>query len=196
MLAGCRIQAQSEASQKPAGDWGKACQGQSFTGGEEYHSDEDDSVDLAHRIEKDLSMHDYVLALLGGALIGAASVAMLFLNGKILGISGIVGGLLHKSKEPKQWRYLFLLGLLAGGMILLSVRPEVFQIAVTRSPLVLIVAGLLVGFGTRLGGGCTSGHGICGISRLSPRSLMATLTFMASGAAVVFVINHCFGGRV
>jgi uncharacterized protein len=138
---------------------------------------------------------DIVRALCGGILIGLASALMLLFNGKILGISGIVGGLFQK-KDEKQWRYFFLLGLLVGGVVLLAVDREVFRISISRSPLAILIAGLLVGYGTRLGGGCTSGHGVCGVSRLSPRSIMATLTFMAMGALTVYIVNHWMGGRV
>jgi len=129
-------------------------------------------------------------------LIGVASLLMLLFNGKILGISGIIGGILRPRGGDKTWRFAFLMGLVTGGAILLIVRPEAFTIAVTRSPLALVMAGLLVGYGTQLGKGCTSGHGICGVSRLSPRSIVATLTFMLSGILTVFVMNHWFGGQI
>jgi len=138
----------------------------------------------------------YLAAFFGGTLIGLAAVLMLLFNGKILGISGIAGGLLQKGRESKAWGYFFFLGLFVGGAVLFAVQPEKFAITVSRSPAALVIAGLLVGYGTRLGNGCTSGHGVCGVSRLSPRSLMATLTFMAFGAVTVFVINRCFGGRI
>ena len=141
-------------------------------------------------------MTSYLTSLLGGMLIGLASVLMLGFNGRILGISGIAGGILQKSREKKQWRYLFLAGLLTGGAMVFVVNPSAFEMSISRSPVALVLAGVLVGFGTRLGNGCTSGHGVCGVSRLAPRSLMATLTFMAFGAATVFVINHFLGGRV
>lgn len=141
-------------------------------------------------------MSDFTAPLLGGMIIGLASLLMLLFNGRILGVSGIVGGALAKPARHHAWRYLFLLGLLAGGAVVSLSRPEAFTITVSRSPVALVVAGLLVGYGTSLGSGCTSGHGVCGVSRLSPRSLMATLTFMAFGAATVFVINHVLGGRL
>ncbi len=140
-------------------------------------------------------MTGYLNALFGGALIGLSAAGMLLFNGKILGVSGILGEVLQKRTE-KTWRYLFLMGLLTGGAVVLTLQPEAFSNSLSRSPEALIVAGLLVGFGTRLGNGCTSGHGICGISRLSPRSLIATLTFMGCGGAVVYIINHILGGRV
>lgn len=143
-----------------------------------------------------MEWNSYLMALLGGFLIGLAAVLMLLFNGKILGISGIAGGILQKSHESKAWRYFFILGLLGGGAVMFAARPEQFAITLYRSPAALVFAGLLVGYGTRLGNGCTSGHGVCGVSRLSPRSLMATLTFIACGAVTVFIINHFFGGRV
>lgn len=142
------------------------------------------------------TMNPYLAALIGGTLIGLAAVLMLHFNGRILGVSGIVGGVLQKNAGNSGWRYAFLLGLLVGGSLILSTIPQAFDISIIRTPAALVVAGLLVGYGTRLGNGCTSGHGICGVSRLSPRSLMATITFMVFGAATVFVINHILGGRI
>jgi uncharacterized protein len=141
-------------------------------------------------------MESFQSALLGGALIGLASVLMLLFNGRILGISGIVGGILMPSREGKQWRIAFLAGLLLGGLVVSALVSNPFAMGLSRSWASLVAAGLLVGFGTRLGNGCTSGHGICGVSRLSPRSILATLTFMGAGALVVFVINHLLGGTV
>ena len=133
-------------------------------------------------------------SLLGGALIGASATLLLMLDGRIAGISGIVGGLLEQ-KAPREaaWRALFVAGLLAGGLVLLALRPAAFGEPVVSLPLTAL-GGLLVGFGTRLGGGCTSGHGVCGISRLSSRSLVATLTFMATGVITAFVVRHVLGG--
>jgi len=135
-------------------------------------------------------MDQYLSALIGGMLIGAAGVGLLLFDGRILGVSGIVGGLFAKRREP--WRLFFLLGTLAGGFFF----AQGFEMGLERSSLSLIFAGLLVGYGTRLGGGCTSGHGICGMSRISKRSIVATLTFMATGAVTVFLIQHFFGGAI
>jgi uncharacterized membrane protein YedE/YeeE len=137
-----------------------------------------------------------VASLVGGLLIGLSSAALLLCNGKIAGISGIVGGLLNPIKQDTSWRILFLAGLLSGGLVMHALSPHAFAIAISRSPSALIFAGLLVGFGTRLGSGCTSGHGVCGISRLSPRSIIATLTFIATGAVTVFIVNHLLGGAL
>jgi uncharacterized membrane protein YedE/YeeE len=132
-------------------------------------------------------------ALLGGVLIGLATSALLALEGRVAGISGIVGGLLKPLPGDRAWRYVFVLGLLVGGAILRVSIPEVFG-APAAGTGALVAAGLLVGFGTRLGSGCTSGHGVCGNSRLSMRSAIATVTFIVAGAVTVFVAKHLGGG--
>ena len=132
-------------------------------------------------------------ALAGGALIGASASMLLLLNGRVAGISGIVGGLVRPRTGETSWRALFVAGLLVGGLVLYALRPSSFGAAPVSLTLA-IVAGLCVGFGTRLGSGCTSGHGVCGLSRLSARSLAATLTFMATGAMAAFVVQHVVGG--
>lgn len=136
---------------------------------------------------------DPVSALLGGALIGLAAAALLFVTGRLAGISGILGGIVD---EPGQraWCAAFALGLLAGGVVLQLLAPARLTIATDTSLAVTALAGLLVGVGTQLGSGCTSGHGVCGIGRGSPRGLAATLTFMAVGALTVFVAGHLLGG--
>jgi len=140
-------------------------------------------------------MHNFtpIASLVGGMLIGMSASAMLLLNGKIAGISGILAGVLKPVSGDTLWRGSFLGGLLVGGLLLRLSMPHAFDFGIIRPVPMLIAAGLLVGFGTRLGSGCTSGHGVCGISRLSPRSLVATMTFIASGALVVFVVNHLMG---
>jgi len=134
-------------------------------------------------------MHNFtpLSALCGGILIGLSASAMLLLDGKIAGISGILAGVLKPVKDDTLWRICFLAGLLAGGLLLRIVLPGAFAFGIIRPFPILIIAGLLVGFGTRLGSGCTSGHGVCGVSRLSPRSLVATVTFIATGAIVVYL---------
>ena len=130
-------------------------------------------------------------ALAGGILLGIASAAFILLNGRVLGISGIVGGLLAPRRADIGWRLSFLLGLLLAPTALTLLAPGLIRAPrIDAGTLTLIAAGLLVGFGTRYGSGCTSGHGVCGLSRLSPRSLVATLAFMAAGFATVFVIRH------
>jgi uncharacterized membrane protein YedE/YeeE len=129
------------------------------------------------------------LSLLGGVLAGAASALFILNNGRIAGISGILGGLLNPRKDDIMWRIAFLLGLIAAPTVTLLFMPAP-EVTIEAETATLIIAGILVGVGTRYGSGCTSGHGICGLSRLSPRSLIATLTFMAAGIAVVFVMRH------
>jgi len=128
-------------------------------------------------------------SLLGGLLIGLASALFILANGRIAGISGILGGLLRPSGNDVVWRLAFLLGLIFAPVVA-SVFLAPSAPTIDANAEVLVVAGLLVGIGIRYGGGCTSGHGICGLSRLSPRSLIATMAFMASGMAIVFVMRH------
>ena len=128
-------------------------------------------------------------ALAGGVLIGLAAAWLLLMDGRILGASGLLGGLIPPGAGDWQWRLAALAGLIVtpsvAGLLFASARPTI-----TANPVVLIVAGLAVGFGTRLANGCTSGHGVCGLARLSPRSLAATATFMAAGFLTVFLIRH------
>ncbi len=131
-------------------------------------------------------------SLAGGLLIGLASAVFILANGRIMGVSGIVGGLLPPRQGDATWRISFVLGMLAAPAVLATLAPPAWVTAprIAATHLLLVSAGLLVGFGTRLGSGCTSGHGVCGLSRLSLRSLAATLAFMVTGAAVVWVIRH------
>ncbi|MEK0428964.1 MAG: hypothetical protein RL001_1491 [Pseudomonadota bacterium] len=128
-------------------------------------------------------------SLVGGLLIGLASALFILANGRIAGISGILGGLLRPSGNDVVWRLAFLLGLIMAPAVA-SLFIATSAPTIDANAEILVIAGLLVGIGTRYGGGCTSGHGICGLSRLSPRSLIATLAFMASGMAIVFVMRH------
>lgn len=126
----------------------------------------------------------------GGFLIGISVSLMLFLNGKVTGISGIIGNLLMKNSSDKSWRFLFLLGLISGGLIFVLLNgKDSFSIETNTYTFDYFVAGFLVGFGTLLGNGCTSGHGVCGISRFSPRSILATLTFIISGIMSVLLFR-------
>ncbi|WP_343735945.1 YeeE/YedE family protein [Acidovorax sp.] len=128
-------------------------------------------------------------ALAGGVLLGLASALFVLVNGRILGISGIVGGLLRPRAGDMGWRLAFVLGMLvAPGLYWLVVGPTQPRIDATWG--MVVIAGLLVGVGTRYGSGCTSGHGVCGLSRMSPRSLVATLAFMGAGFVTVFLIRH------
>jgi uncharacterized protein len=133
-------------------------------------------------------------ALIGGMLIGVAASLLLLINGRIAGVSGIAGGLLRADPGERAWRVLFVVGLMAGAGAYGLIAPWPVSISIDASWPVLIAGGLLVGFGTQLGSGCTSGHGVCGIARLSPRSIVATLVFMLTAAATVFVVRHVIGG--
>jgi uncharacterized membrane protein YedE/YeeE len=134
-------------------------------------------------------------SLAGGVLIGVAAGMFVLLNGRIAGISGVLGGLLVPVRGDIAWRLAFLCGLVVAPLVygLFAVLPHV-QIDASYS--VLVLAGLLVGVGTRYGAGCTSGHGVCGLSRLSPRSAVATLVFMAAGFASVWLLRHVWAGGV
>jgi uncharacterized membrane protein YedE/YeeE len=133
-------------------------------------------------------------SLSGGIVLGLASAIFILFNGRILGISGILGGLLSPRTGHIGWRISFLLGLAAAPAVFAWVAPTGVMPAprIDAGYALIVAAGLLVGLGTRYGSGCTSGHGVCGISRLSPRSLVATLTFMSAGFAMVFVVRHLF----
>lgn len=130
-------------------------------------------------------------ALAGGLLIGLAAAILVLFNGRIAGISGILGGLLRPVRGDIGWRIAFIAGLL-GAPLAYRVFQALPSIQVDAGYGALVAAGLLVGVGTRYGSGCTSGHGVCGLSRLSPRSLVATITFMGAGFAVVFMLRHIF----
>lgn len=132
---------------------------------------------------------EWLDALLGGAIIGAAVSIMLVFNGRVTGVSGIFAGVLTPVKGDTFWRFAFVIGLVIGGWVLYDYRPEFFSAPVTTSKPKLVLAGLLVGFGTLLGNGCTSGHGVCGISRLSLRSIFATMTFIFAGVLMVAFVN-------
>jgi hypothetical protein len=127
-------------------------------------------------------------AAIGGAIIGSAVAMLVLLNGRIAGISGIAGGLLRPVRGDVAWRLSFIAGLIAAPLVFgFAAAPS---IVITADYRTLVIAGFLVGIGTRYGGGCTSGHGVCGVSRLSPRSIVATLAFMAAGFVTVFVARH------
>jgi uncharacterized membrane protein YedE/YeeE len=132
------------------------------------------------------------LSLAGGALIGIAAAVFILVNGRILGVSGIIGGLISPGPQDTGWRIAFLLGMLAAPASFALLAPAGFlpMPRIDAGFGTVIAAGLLVGFGTQYGSGCTSGHGVCGISRLSPRSIVATLAFMATGFVTVFLVRH------
>lgn len=135
-----------------------------------------------------------VPALIGGALIGLSATLLFLFNGRLAGISGIAGGLLSLTRGDILWRAVFLAGLIVGTLLYQVVDPATAAITITDSVPVLIAGGLIAGFGTRLGGGCTSGHGVCGIGIISVRSIVATLSFVASAMATVAVVRHGLGG--
>ncbi len=133
-------------------------------------------------------------SLTGGIILGVASAIFILINGRILGISGILGGLLPPKAGDTTWRIAFLLGLFAAPTVFHAVVPAQFITAprIDATDWMVVAAGLLVGIGTRYASGCTSGHGVCGLSRLSPRSLLATMSFMVAGFAMVYVMRHLF----
>jgi uncharacterized protein len=134
-----------------------------------------------------------VSALIGGLLIGASAALFLLLSGRIAGISGILGGLLHPARSEIGWRTAFLAGLFIAPLAYVAFGGTLPPVVLDASLPLLAVAGLIVGFGTRLGAGCTSGHGVCGIGRGSPRSLAATAVFMTTAIATVFITRHVIG---
>ena len=135
------------------------------------------------------------VAVAGGVLIGTAAALLLLVSGRVAGVSGMVATATRLGARGTPWTQAsaFLFGLPIGAAVI-ALQFRTPQLIVTSSPPLLIAAGILVGYGTRLGNGCTSGHGVCGIARLSPRSLAATATFMAAGAATVFIVRHVLGG--
>lgn len=153
-------------------------------------------------LSPDFTLQSVLLAILGGGLIGLASSLLLLLNGQIAGISGIVGRVIDGPTDdtPRAqsdgWRIAFIGGLVIAGAIMMLVSPSLIEATATRSVAVTALAGLVVGFGVRMGSGCTSGHGVCGISRISPRSLVATGTFMATGFVTATGITLLFGGSL
>ena len=138
-------------------------------------------------------MTAWSIALAGGVLIGLAATLLLWLNGRVAGVSGIVNGVIFPKREDTAWRAAFLLGLIAAGGLYMALVPGAALPRTDYSRAGLIVAGMLVGFGTRMGNGCTSGHGVCGLARLSLRSLVAVLMFMATAILTTFVLRHVWG---
>jgi len=137
----------------------------------------------------------WIRAGIGGVMIGTAAALLFALNGRIAGVSGVLGTLiLDRPTGEAPWRALFLAGLVLGALLMSLLRPDVAKSTLQTGWAGMVVAGLIVGFGTRMGSGCTSGHGVCGMARLSRRSFLATLTFMAAGFATVFVLRHVLGG--
>jgi uncharacterized membrane protein YedE/YeeE len=132
----------------------------------------------------------WLIALAGGVLIGLSATLLLWLNGRVAGVSGILGGVLFPRSGDVSWRVAFLVGLIVAGGLYMALVPGAPLTRTDFPRTGLIIAGLLVGFGTRMGNGCTSGHGVCGLGRLSMRSLAAVMTFMATAIAATFVVRH------
>lgn len=141
-----------------------------------------------------MELHPFLLATLGGVLIGLSEALLLAGLGKTVGISGILGGLTRARPSDRAWRGGFIVGLVAAGALTATLAPAWLANTVENEPVVLIVGGLMVGYGARLGSGCTSGHGVCGLSRLSLRSLVATGVFMTVAAVTVYVAQHLLTG--
>lgn len=139
--------------------------------------------------------HEAGTALAGGALIGLASALMFSLSGRIFGVSGVLGGLLTPKQGEFAWRAALVAGLVLGGFVLRQALPGAFDISAVRPLGLTLIAGLLVGFGTRLGNGCTSGHGVCGVARLAPRSLAATVTFLGVGMVSATLVHLVMGAQ-
>ena len=135
---------------------------------------------------------EVLMPLTGGVLIGISASMMLLFSGRIAGVSGIFGGMLFKQGKERAWRLSFIAGLIAGGVLLYIINAEFFENSSGRGLLAVTVSGLLVGIGTRVGGGCTSGHGVCGIGRLSLRSIVATVTFVLAGMAIVVLVQSFY----
>ena len=135
---------------------------------------------------------EMLMPLFGGVLIGIAASMLLLFSGKIAGVSGIFGGMLFQKGNERAWRLSFITGLIAGGILLYIFNADFFENSSGRSLLAVNIAGLMVGIGTRIGGGCTSGHGVCGIGRLSLRSFVATVTFVVAGMVTVFFVKSFF----
>ncbi len=135
---------------------------------------------------------EVLMPLTGGVLIGIAASMLLMFNGRIAGVSGIFGGTLFKHGKERAWRLSFVAGLIAGGVLLYITNAELFENSSGKGLLAVTIAGLLVGIGTRVGGGCTSGHGVCGIGRFSGRSLVATVTFVFAGMLTVALVKSFY----
>ena len=133
-----------------------------------------------------------LMPLTGGVLIGISASLLLLFSGRIAGVSGIFGGMLFQQGKERAWRISFIAGLIAGGVLLYIINAEFFENSSGRGLLAVTIAGLLVGIGTRVGGGCTSGHGVCGIGRLSLRSIVATVTFVLAGMAIVVLVQSFY----
>jgi uncharacterized protein len=135
-----------------------------------------------------------ILSTIGGALIGLAAIGLLLANGRIAGISGITAGVLHPKEGNTLWRVLFIAGMLFGAFLILRFHPASLDIRIDVSNAALLLGGFLVGIGARIGNGCTSGHGVCGVGRLAPRSIVASITFFGMAVLTSYLIRHVIGG--
>jgi hypothetical protein len=135
-----------------------------------------------------------VLSTIGGILIGLAAIGLLFANGRIAGISGITAGVLRPQKNNTLWRVLFIAGMLVGALLIRWFHPDAMAIRIDVSNAAVLLGGFLVGIGTRIGNGCTSGHGVCGVGRLAPRSIVASIVFFALAVLTTWLIRHVAGG--
>ena len=135
---------------------------------------------------------EILMPLTGGIIIGIAASMMLLFNGKVAGVSGIFGGMLFQKGNERAWKLSFIAGLITGGILLNILNAEIFENTSGRGLFIVTIAGLLVGIGTRVGGGCTSGHGVCGIGRLSGRSIVATVTFVFAGMVTVALVQSFY----
>lgn len=143
-----------------------------------------------------MELNQALYPLAGGGLIGIAVTMMLLFNGRVTGISGIIASSLARPTRDSLWRWMFIGGLISGGFLIQMLRPDLFTNTSGRSSVAILVAGILVGYGTVMGSGCTSGHGVCGISRFSIRSVVATLTFMLFGFLTVQAVLYFAGGAL
>lgn len=134
-----------------------------------------------------------LLSSIGGILIGLAAVGLLYTNGRIAGISGIIAGVLHPEPDNTQWRILFIAGMLFGALLILWLFPMALAVHIDVPTAVIVLGGFLVGLGTRISNGCTSGHGVCGVGRLAPRSIVASASFFIMAMISAYVIRHGIG---
>ena len=135
-----------------------------------------------------------VLSTIGGAMIGLAAIALLLINGRIAGISGILAGALRPKSGNWLWRVVFLAGMLVGALLIRWLHPDAMAIRIDVSTAAVLLGGFLVGIGTRIGNGCTSGHGVCGVGRLAPRSMVASAVFFGTAVLTTYLIRQVFGG--
>ncbi len=135
-----------------------------------------------------------VLSSVGGALIGLAAIMLLFFNGRIAGMSGIIAGVLTPKSNDTLWRLVFVAGLLSGALLIRLMYPQAMAIEIDVSNAAVLLGGILVGIGTRVGNGCTSGHGVCGVGRLAPRGIVASSVFFLTAMATTYIVRHVQGG--